>query len=46
MHLQAKKVRKLGEPNTTPPDDAPKWAVNSDVIQSVIQSEYSAQITL
>ncbi len=41
--LVAKKVRKLGEPsNTTPPDDAPKWAVNSDVIQS----EYSAQITL
>ncbi len=38
--LVAKKVRKLGEPSsTTPPDDAPKWAVNSE-------SEYIAQITL
>ncbi len=41
--LVAKKVRKLGEPSsTTPPDDAPKCAVSSDVVQS----DYSAQVTL
>ncbi len=32
--LVAKKVRKQGEPSTTtPPGDAPKWAINSGVVQ-------------